>query len=82
MRRTSFSPRSYGLSIHYRLPSLIHQMHKHITQVYALHLGTKTVLGPLTLETSTFGRHTQVFELLCWGPTYLSTTLLDLLVKT
>jgi hypothetical protein len=34
-------------------------------------------LGPLTLETSTLGNQTQVFEPLC-----LATTLPDLLVKT
>jgi hypothetical protein len=45
-------------------------------------LGTQTVLGPLTLETSTLGTQTQVFDPLCLPPTYLATTLLDLLVKT
>jgi hypothetical protein len=40
------------------------------------------VLGPLTLETSTLGTQTQVFEPLCFAPTYLATTLPDLLVKT
>jgi hypothetical protein len=40
-------------------------MHKPTTQFYALHLGTQMVLDPLTLEASTFGTHTQVFELLC-----------------
>jgi hypothetical protein len=40
------------------------------------------VLGPLTLETSTLGTQTQVFEPLCLAPTYLATTLPDLLVKT
>jgi hypothetical protein len=44
--------------------------------------GTQTVLGPLTLETSTLGTQTQVFEPLCLAPTYLATTLSDLLVKT
>jgi hypothetical protein len=39
-------------------------------------------LGPLTLETSTLGTQTQVFEPLCLAPTYLATTLPDLLVKT
>jgi hypothetical protein len=33
-------------------------------------LGTQTVLGPFTLETSTLGTHTQVFGLLCLPPTY------------
>jgi hypothetical protein len=47
-----------------------------------LFLGTQTVLGPLTLETSTLGTQTQVLELLCLPPTYLATTLPDLLVKT
>jgi hypothetical protein len=47
-----------------------------------LFLGTQTVLGPLTLETSTLGTQTQVFEPLCLAPTYLATTLPDLLVKT
>jgi hypothetical protein len=47
-----------------------------------LFLGTQTVLGPLTLETSTLGIQTQVFEPLCLAPTYLATTLPDLLVKT
>jgi hypothetical protein len=47
-----------------------------------LFLGTQTVLGPLTLETSTLGTQTQVFELLCLPPTYLATTLPDLLVST
>jgi hypothetical protein len=28
-------------------------------------------LGPLTLETSTLGTQTQVFEPLCLAPTYL-----------
>jgi hypothetical protein len=45
-------------------------------------LGTQIVLGPLTLETSTLGTQTQVLELLCLPPTYLATTLPDLLVKT
>jgi hypothetical protein len=40
------------------------------------------VLGPFTLETSTLGTQTQVFEPLCLAPTYLATTLPDLLVKT
>jgi hypothetical protein len=47
-----------------------------------LFLGTQIVLGPLTLETSTLGTQTQVLELLCLPPTYLATTLPDLLVKT
>jgi hypothetical protein len=47
-----------------------------------LFLGTQTVLGPLTLETSTLGTQTQVLELLCLPPTYLATTFPDLLVKT
>jgi hypothetical protein len=47
-----------------------------------LFLGTQIVLGPLTLETSTLGTQTQVFELLCLPPTYLATTLPDLLVST
>jgi hypothetical protein len=47
-----------------------------------LFLGTQTVLGPLTLETSTLGTQTQVLELLYLSPTYLATTLPDLLVKT
>jgi hypothetical protein len=47
-----------------------------------LFLGTQTVLGPFTLETSTLGTQTQVFEPLCSTPTYLATTLPDLLVKT
>jgi hypothetical protein len=49
-------------------------MHKPTKQVYALLLGTQTVLGPLTLETSTLGTQTQVFEPLCLAPTYLATT--------
>ena len=57
-------------------------MHKPTKQVYALFLGTQTVLGPLTLETSTLGTQTQVFDPLCLPPTYLATTLPDLLVKT
>jgi hypothetical protein len=57
-------------------------MHKPTIQFYALFLGTQTYLGPLTLEISTFDTHTQVFRLLCWDPTYLATTLIDLLVKT
>jgi hypothetical protein len=40
------------------------------------------VLGHFTLETSTLGTQTQVFEPLCLAPTYLATTLPDLLVKT
>jgi hypothetical protein len=40
------------------------------------------VLVPLTLETSTLGTQTQVFEPLCLAPTYLVTTLPDLLVQT
>jgi hypothetical protein len=47
-----------------------------------LFLGTQIVLGPLTLETSTLGTETQVLELVCFPPTYLATTLPDLLVKT
>jgi hypothetical protein len=39
-------------------------------------------LGPLTLETSTLGTQTQDFDPLCLPPTYLATTLPDLLVKT
>jgi hypothetical protein len=39
------------------------------------------VLGPFTLETSTLGTQTQVFDPLCLPPTYLATTLPDLLVK-
>jgi hypothetical protein len=46
-----------------------------------LFLGTQTVLGPFTLETSTLGTQTQVLEPLCLPPTYLATTLPDLLVK-
>ena len=45
-------------------------------------LGTQTVLGPFTLETSTLGTQTQVFEPLCLAPSYLATTLPDLLLKT
>jgi hypothetical protein len=56
-------------------------MHKPTKQIYALFLGTQTVLGPFTLETSTLGTQTQVFGLLRLPPTYLTTTLLDLLVK-
>jgi hypothetical protein len=40
------------------------------------------VLGLFTLETSTLGTQTQVFGLLCLPPTYLATTLPDLLVST
>jgi hypothetical protein len=47
-----------------------------------LFLGTQTVLGPLTLETSTLSTQTQVFEPLYLAPTYLATTLPDLLVRT
>jgi hypothetical protein len=47
-----------------------------------LFLGIQTVLGPLTLETSTLGTQTQVFDPLCLPPTYLATTLPDLLVST
>jgi hypothetical protein len=36
----------------------------------------------LTLETSTLGTQTQVFHPLCLAPTYLATTLPDLLVST
>ena len=36
----------------------------------------------LTLETSTLGTQTQVFDPLCLAPTYLATTLPDLLVST
>jgi hypothetical protein len=57
-------------------------MHKPTKQIYALFLGTQTVLGPFTLETSTLGTQTQVFEPLCLAPTYLATTLSALLVKT
>jgi hypothetical protein len=39
-------------------------------------------LGPFTLETSTLGTQTQVFDPLCLSPAYLATTLPDLLVKT
>jgi hypothetical protein len=45
-------------------------------------LGTQMVLGPFILETSTLDTQTQVFGLLCLPPTYLATTLPDLLVKT
>jgi hypothetical protein len=40
------------------------------------------VLGPFTLETSTLGTQTQVFGLFYLPPTYLATTLPDLLVRT
>jgi hypothetical protein len=46
-----------------------------------LFLGTQTVLDPFTLETSTLGTQTQVLQPLCLPPTYLATTLPDLLVK-
>jgi hypothetical protein len=39
-------------------------------------------LGPFTLEISTLGTPTQVLGLLCLPPTYLATTLSDLLVST
>jgi hypothetical protein len=39
-------------------------------------------LGPFTLETNTLGTQTQVLEPLCLPPTYLATTLSDLLVST
>jgi hypothetical protein len=39
-------------------------------------------LGPFTLETSTLGTQTQVFDPLCLPPTYLATILPDLLVST
>jgi hypothetical protein len=39
-------------------------------------------LGPFTLETSTLDTQTQVLGLLCLPPTYLATTLPDLLVST
>jgi hypothetical protein len=45
-------------------------------------LGTQIGLGPLTLDTRTLGTQTQVFDPLCLPPTYLATTLPDLLVKT
>jgi hypothetical protein len=40
------------------------------------------VLGPFTIETSTLDTQTQVLGLLCLPPTYLATTLPDLLVNT
>jgi hypothetical protein len=40
------------------------------------------VLGPLALDTRILGTQTQVFDPLCLPPTYLATTLPDLLVKT
>jgi hypothetical protein len=40
------------------------------------------VLGPLALDTRTLGTQTQVFDPLCLPPTYLATTLPDLLVNT
>ena len=40
------------------------------------------VLGPLALDTRTLGTQTQVLEPLCLPPTYLTTTMPDLLVKT
>src|SRR5688572_25009014 len=57
-------------------------MHKPTKQVYFLILGTQTVLGSLALDTRTLGTQTQVLEFLCLPPTYLATTLPDLLVKT
>jgi hypothetical protein len=45
-------------------------------------LGTQMVLGPLALDTRTLGTQTQGFDPLCLPPTYLTTTLPDLLVKT
>jgi hypothetical protein len=47
-----------------------------------LFLSTQMVMDPFTLETSTLSTQTQVFGLLCLPPTYLATTLLDLLVST
>jgi hypothetical protein len=47
-----------------------------------LFLGTQTVLCPFTLEKSTLSTQTQVFDPLCLPPTYLATTLPDLLVST
>jgi hypothetical protein len=47
-----------------------------------LFLGTQTGLDPFTLETSTLGTQTQVFDPLCLPPTYLATILPNLLVKT
>jgi hypothetical protein len=38
-------------------------------------------LGPFTLETSTLGTQREVLGLLCLPPTYLATTLPDLLVS-
>jgi hypothetical protein len=40
------------------------------------------VLDHFTLETSTLGTQTQVLGLLCLPPTFLATTLPDLLVNT
>ena len=40
------------------------------------------VLGPLALDKRTLGTQTQVFDPLCLAPTYLATTLPDLLVST
>jgi hypothetical protein len=57
-------------------------MHKPTKQFSVLFLGTQTILGPFTLETSTFGTQTQVLGLLCLPPTYLATTLPDLSVST
>jgi hypothetical protein len=57
-------------------------MHKPAKQIEALFLGTQTILGPFTLETSTLGTQTQVLGLLCLPPIYLTTTLSDLLVST
>jgi hypothetical protein len=50
---------------------------------FAFGLPSKTGCdSSFTLETSTLGTQTQVFEPLCLAPTYLATTLPDLLVKT
>jgi hypothetical protein len=57
-------------------------MHKLAKQFLALFLGTQTVLSPFTLETSTLGIQTQVFDPLCLPLTYLATILPDLLVST
>jgi hypothetical protein len=75
-------PLSCGLCTRYRLSNLSRRMHKPRKQIWALFLGTQTVLGPFTLEISTLGTQTQVLGLLCLPPTYLATTLPNFFVST
>jgi hypothetical protein len=63
------------LFTHYTLETLLNHVFEDLRK-------PKAPNSPFTLETSTLGTQTQVFEPLCLALTYLATTLPDLLVST